>query len=70
MCTTTFIKYHCNICDYLVRYDQKEDKCEHVKNNQPEMCQKKILSRKESIDIRSCKKCEQRILDAMKKTAA
>ncbi|KAJ4328079.1 hypothetical protein N0V84_001447 [Fusarium piperis] len=46
MCTTTFLQWYCPGCKCLRSYDQDEETCEHVKNNEPEKCWKEIKSEK------------------------
>ncbi|KAM0426136.1 hypothetical protein ACHAPT_008768 [Fusarium lateritium] len=69
MCVTTFIRYYCEICDYLISFNQIEDECEHIKNKKPEKCKKAIKAEKIKT-VKPCKNCEKQIIERQKKKNA
>jgi hypothetical protein len=56
-CTTTFIRYWCTKCDFLINFDQSDEQCEHKKKNLPGKCKIDIESKDEKMDSRECPEC-------------
>ncbi|KAJ4218097.1 hypothetical protein NW759_008692 [Fusarium solani] len=66
MCTTTFAKWHCSLCDCLIGFDQNEEICEHVMDREPEKCWKEIKSEKQNA-ILPCEECQEKLTQEQKR---